>query len=238
MNEKEASREGLEKKIAGDIVLSESPGAAIQKWRAIFKISQRTLADKMHVMSSVISDYESGRRKSPGVAMIKKIVDAIITIDEETGGPVSHEFNNIYSGEKLSDAIIDIRELKKPTTIKEIVTLVSGNAVIEGADMSKKIYGYAIIDSIKAIVEISPSEFVRLYGITTDRAIIFTGVAHGKSPLVAIKVANLKPGVVVFHGLKELDKVAERIAHVEKIPVIISNKQTVEELVSSLKTLE
>lgn len=237
MNEKEASKESLEKKIAGDIVLSENPGAAIQKWRNIFKISQRALAEKMSVMSSVVSDYESGRRRSPGVAMIKKIVEALLSVDEDAGSRVSSEFNNIYSGEKLGDAIIEIRDLARPATINELLPVVKGDLAADKEDAEKKILGYAIIDSIKAIVEISPSEFVKLYGLTRDRAIIFTGVAHGKSPLVAIKVANLRPGVVVFHGLKELDKLAERIARVEKIPVIISNMATVDELVASLKTL-
>lgn len=237
MDEKEASREALEKKIAGDIVLSENPGAAIQKWRSIFKISQRALSEKMHVMSSVVSDYESGRRKSPGVSMIKKIVVALLSADEDAGSRVSKEFNSIYSGENLSDAIIEIRDLAHPITISSLLPVVKGTLAVAEADNEKKILGYAIIDSVKAIVEVSPGEFVKLYGLTTDRAVVFTGVAHGKSPLVAIKVANLKPGVVIFHGLKELDVLAERIAVVEKIPVIITNIPTVDGLVAALKSL-
>ena len=57
----------VEKRIAGDIVLSDTPGKTIQKWRNIFKIPQRVLAKEVGVMPSVISDYENGRRKSPGI---------------------------------------------------------------------------------------------------------------------------------------------------------------------------
>lgn len=237
MDEKEASREVLEKKIAGDIVLSESPGAAIQKWRSIFKISQRALAEKMHVMSSVVSDYESGRRKSPGVSMIKKIVGALISADEDVGSRVSKEFNSIFTEGKLGDAIIEIRDLAQPITINALLPIAKGTIAAVKEENEKKIRGYVIIDSIKAIVEIAPRDFVKLHDITTDRALVFTGVTHGKSPLVALKVANIKPGVVIFHGPKELDKLAERIAVTEKIPVIISNIPTVDGLVSALKAL-
>jgi predicted transcriptional regulator len=44
-----------------------------------FKISQTELADHLKLSPSVISDYESGRRKSPGIQTIKKIIK-----DEET----------------------------------------------------------------------------------------------------------------------------------------------------------
>jgi predicted transcriptional regulator len=58
-------REVLARRIAGEIILSNKPGATMRKWRELFAVSQTTLSDKMLLSSSVISDYESGRRKSP-----------------------------------------------------------------------------------------------------------------------------------------------------------------------------
>ena len=52
--------------IAGEITLSKDPGGSMKKWREIFGISQTELADYLKVSSSTISDYEGGRRKSPG----------------------------------------------------------------------------------------------------------------------------------------------------------------------------
>ncbi len=130
MSEEESASEVLAKKIAGDIVLAKTPSAAIQKWRNIFKISQRALAEEMGIMSSVISDYESGRRSSPGVGMIKKIVSALISIDQKTGSVVCNEFNSMYTDEKLNDVIIDIRELDHPTDIKSIKAAVLINKYI------------------------------------------------------------------------------------------------------------
>ena len=236
-DEEENTTDVLAKKIAGDIVLAATPSAAIQKWRNIFKISQRALAEEMGIMSSVISDYESGRRSSPGVGMIKKIVSALISIDQKTGGVVYNEFNSMYTDEKLNDVIIDIRELEHPSNIKNIQAVVDGVLVSCKKDLMKNIYGYTIIDPIKAIVDLSPKELVKLYGITTERAMVFTNVAHGRSPLIAIKVTNLRPGVVVFHGLEKIDPLAERIALVEKIPVIVSKLNSVDELVRNLKAL-
>jgi|GEM_PF-32526 len=237
MDEKSVSRENLAKNIAGSIVLSEGPGAEINKWRTIFKIHQYTLAEKMGVMSSVISDYESGRRKSPGAVMVKKIVNALLAADEERGSFISHEFNKIYAGQKLNDAIIDTRDLTTPRTISHIVASLNGALIAEKEHEEKNICGYTIIDSIKAIVDLSPHEFVNLCHLAQNRALVFTGVQSGKSPLVAIKAANIKPGVVIFHGMKEMDKLAEKIARVENIPVIISGATSIDELVGNLKML-
>lgn len=232
-----SSNHFLEKRIAGEIALSGNPGAAMNKWRAIFKVPQHLLAEQMRVMPSVISDYESGRRKSPGVAMIKKFVDALIAVDENAKNPVSAEFNSIESAAHLSDAIIDARELKSSPTLSDIASAVRGAVIVGEDDMRKSISGYIIIDSLKAIVEFSPKEFPRLRGMTTNKAVVFTGIEHGKSALVAIKAANIKPGAVILHGVKGLDKLAERIARTEGIPVIISDMSTVDELAASLKTV-
>lgn len=225
----------LAKDMAGEIVLSKNPSEVIQKWRTIFKISQRDLACEMSLMPSVISDYESGRRKSPGVGMIRKIVESLLKIDESHGKTVTKEFNSLYSGEILTDAILDIRETKKPRTIEDIAKYVNGEIVLCEECWKRDIFGYTIIDSLKAIIDLSPKELVKLYGMTTERALIFTKLERGRSPLIAIKVTDLRPGVVVLHGLKELDKIAYRIAKVEKIPLIVSRYDTIDELIKNLR---
>src|SRR3990172_951595 len=116
MDTQSLSKELLAKRIAGEIVLSPDAGKVIQKWRNIFKIPQRRLADEMKIMPSVISDYENGRRKSPGIKMVKKIVDSMISIDEKLGGKVIHEFSNLPNQSALSDAILDMKEFEAPVT--------------------------------------------------------------------------------------------------------------------------
>jgi len=79
-------REVLARKIAGEIILSNTPGTAMKKWREIFNVSQTRLSEKMILSPSVISDYESGRRKSPGTRFVRRFVWALLTIDKERGG--------------------------------------------------------------------------------------------------------------------------------------------------------
>src|SRR5512136_3362340 len=82
----------LARRIAGEIILSSKPGATMRKWRELFAISQMSLSDKMVVSSSVISDYESGRRPSPGAKFVRRFVWALLKIDGERGSRFIHEF--------------------------------------------------------------------------------------------------------------------------------------------------
>ena len=79
-------REVLGRRVAGEIILSNKPGATMRKWRELFAVSQIILAEKMIVSSSVISDYESERRKSPGAKFVRRFVWALLKIDGERGG--------------------------------------------------------------------------------------------------------------------------------------------------------
>jgi putative transcriptional regulator len=70
---------------------------------------------------------------------------------------------------------------------------------------------------------------MQLYGNTPERALIFTKVETGRSPLIAVKVGrfstDMKPSVIVLHGLDEkVDAVAIKIAEAEKIPLLTTTK--------------
>jgi len=238
MDEKMALHNDLAKKIAGDIVLSDAPYDTLKKWRTIFKIPQCFVAKKMNVSPSIMSDYESGRRKSPGTCIIKKFVNALLVADEERGSPVSLEFGSIHTKGALSDSIVDIQVLKEPRQVSDIAAAVNGSVVTCSEEISKNIYGYVIVDSMRAIVELAPEDFVKFYDHIIDKVVVFTGIKSGKSPLVAIKVTNIKPSAVIIHGPKDLDSVAERIAKTENIPVILSYSPSVDELIRGLNSLK
>ena len=86
------AKEKLAKDIIGEIVLSENSENVIKKWRSIFKISQKKLANELSITPSVVSDYESGRRKSPGIKVIRKYIEALLKIDTERGGNIVRSF--------------------------------------------------------------------------------------------------------------------------------------------------
>ncbi|WP_456396234.1 helix-turn-helix domain-containing protein [Thermococcus sp.] len=233
----EKEKEALAKRIAGEITLSADPGKTMRKWREIFGISQTELAEFLGVSSSVISDYEGGRRKSPGASTIRKFVEALLEIDERRGGNVIRAFSKTIGSEFPTSAILDIREFALPATVKDIVDAVKGEVVANIDLIERRIYGYTVIDSIQAILEMSAEEFLKLYGWTTERALVFTKVTTGRSPMIAIRVQGLKPAVVVLHGVKNLDQLAVKLAERERVPLVISHVENENDLINSLRRL-
>ncbi len=222
----------LADKISGDIVFSDTPGKTIKKWRQIFEISQKELAQRLGVSPSVISDYESDRRKSPGVNFIRRIIEAMLEIDKERGYKTVSKYRDILSGFKL-DVIIDMREFDELIGVNELAKTIDGEML---TDFDKFVSGYTIVDSIKAILSLNAYDFYRLYGFTTERALIFTKVSTGRSPMVAVRVANLKPAVVVLHGIdaKDVDEIAIKLAEIERIP-LIATQMPLEDMIKALR---
>lgn len=234
MNDKDLIKENLRKKICGEIVLSPKPGSVIKKWRNIFKVSQKEIANQMEVTPSVISDYESNRRSSPGIKIINNIVSSLIKISERKGGEFLKEFYTLSGNDLMSSSILDVKEFKLPVSIKEFCDKI--DCLIVGRDdiADNQIHGYSLVDSLKAILELTPMELVRIYGYTTNRALIFSNVTSGRSSMVAIKVTNLKPSLVVLQGLDTVDEIAKRIAEIEGIVLAVSRAKNLSELRSNL----
>lgn len=229
-------REKVAKDIIGEIVMSEYPEKVIKKWRNIFEISQKDVAGNLRITSSVVSDYESGRRRSPGIKFVKKYVHTLLDLDTGKGGNVIRSFSKNMKPHQLSDAIIDIKEFSSGMNIPDFCGMINANMLNNVPQ--QVIYGYTIIDSLKAITEFSFQELIKLYGITSQRCLIFTKVSTGRTPMVAIKLTNLHPGLVVLHGLSVVDDIAKRIAEVEKIPLAVSMLESVDQIVDRLKNTE
>ncbi|MDM7934086.1 MAG: helix-turn-helix domain-containing protein [Methanothrix sp.] len=210
----------LAEKIAGEITLSSNPGEVLRKWRRNFGVTQTDLSSHLGISPSVISDYESGRRKSPGIMIVSKIIDALLRIDESRGCNILRAYEDMWGDILGLDSICSICEYQEPVLLAEMAGRMEAVVVFGRTDIT--MWGYTIIDSVKAIVELLPDQFQKIYGRSTARALIFTGVRSGKSPMVAVRVSNLKPGAVVLQGLEpsDVDPVAIRIAQIENIPLL------------------
>ena len=227
-------KEFLAKMIAGDVIMARRPGEAMKKWRELFRVSQVELAREMSVSPSVISDYEGGRRKSPGTRFVKRWVMALLSIDEARGGKLIMELSRL---ERLrGGAILDIREFPRPISIKEFCDAIGAEIVACREEADRSIYGYTLIDSIKAMYTLSGWEFLQIFGQTSERALIFTRVRHGRSPMVAIRISMLKPGAVVMHGARP-DKLAMDLAELEKIPLAHIRGVRIKEVLDALAAL-
>ncbi|MDM7940046.1 MAG: helix-turn-helix domain-containing protein [Methanothrix sp.] len=223
----------LAEKIAGEITLSQTPGETLKRWRRNFGITQTELSSYLGISPSVISDYESGRRRSPGIMIVSKIIDALLRIDESRGCNILRAYEDMWGDIFGLDSICSVCEYKDPIPLAQMASKLDAEVIFGRTDIT--IWGYTIIDSMKAIVEMLPDQFQKIYGRSTARALIFTGIRSGKSPMVAVRVSNLKPGAVVLQGLTplEVDPVAVRIAEIENIPLLTTHF-SVDEVSSAL----
>lgn len=211
----------LSEKIAGEITLSPKPGQTIRKWRNVFDISQTELANFLDLSPSVISDYESGRRKSPGVQTIKKIIDAFVEIDEKRGEKTLHRYQSMI---ETREGIIDIMEYPYAIPVDVFIKKIDGNILTsKDVGMKKNVKGFTLVDSVKTIETINSEDYAHLYGWSTERALIFTGIRFGRSPMIAVRVHPVKPAVVVYHRPGSVDSLAVKLAERENIPLVVTN---------------
>ena len=214
-------KNALSEKIAGEVTLSPKPGQTIRKWRGIFGISQTDLANYLKLSPSVISDYESGRRKSPGIQTIKKIVEAFINLDEKRGGRVLQQYDSMI---ETQEGILDIMEYPFNISAKDFIDKIEGNILTStNLGLNKSVKGFTLVDSVKTIETISSGDYNKLYGWSTERAIIFTGIRYGRSPMIAIRVHPVKPTVVIYHRPGSVDSLALKLADRENIPLATTN---------------
>ena len=195
-------RRELGERIAGEIALSEEPGATLRKWRNDFDVSQTRLADQLDVSASVISDYESGRRESPGIGVVRRIVYGLLDIDRGRGGQYIRQYARLVTAGFESDIVLDLREYATPLQLGDFYDSIGGEEVVAGPS---SVSGHTVINSIEAIRQLSSEEFYRLFGQSTSRALVFTDVTTGEGPLVAMRVVTPTPNAVVLHGLSRAD---------------------------------
>jgi putative transcriptional regulator len=218
----EAGRKDAVEMISGSVVASKDPGKTMKAWREKLGIKQVHLAHALDISASVLSDYESGRRPSPGVQFVKKYVEALVGLDEAKGRMLS----KLVTAEK-DEAILSIGEFQGPVPAGAVLEAVRGRVVI-GDEKPVRLYGYTL----------SGFDFYRIFGATSERALVFTNVGMGRSPLVAIRVSQLKPRMVVIHGPKEIDPLAVDLARREGILLALAGGVSEETLIGALRSLQ
>lgn len=225
------TQEGLIFNITGEIVMSDDPGKTIKKWREEFNVTQKELSERLRMNTSVISDYETGRRKSPGATFLKNLINSLLDIDKERGSPVVLK----YALGADKDVIVGIKEFFYDVDLQKFIKLINGK-LVSNVDVKRHIRGYTIIDSLNAIMELTSFDYFRVYGWTSERALFFTNVEFGRSPMIAVRVHPLKPAVVVYIKPKRVDPLAIKISEIERVPLITTSlsPEKIKEKLSSL----
>ena len=181
---------------------------------------------------SVISDYEKGRRKSPGILTVGKIVRALIDIDEERGGPILKRFSLLGT----ADVIIDIREFSRGIRQQKLIEAIDGEILHMEKGPGRHLAGYTVLDSLNAIMKLTAADYLKVYGWSMERCLIFTDVEYGRSPMIAIRAHPMTPAMVVYHKPKRVDPLAIKLAELEGT-TLVSCPLPLEKMLENLREL-
>ena len=142
----------------------------------------------------------------------------MVDYDSSHGGKVV----NTMSGMQNNEAIVDIREFTSVVTIENIIEAIDGEILAGSEDIIERpIYGYTMVDSLKAIT--SFNAFGEMYGWSNERAVFFSGVHYGRSPMIAVRAHPVKPRMVVYIKPKAVDPLAPKLADMEKVVLTKTN---------------
>lgn len=231
------ARERLAEKLASEIILSKSPSQTFRSWREQFNVSQHDLAVEIGVSPSQLSDYEKGRRKNPSLNLMKRVINGLIGLDEKRGAPTIKK----YSMDLQDEAILDIADFTVGINPSVFIDVIQGNLQsetdIDSEDYIRRpIMGYTILDSILGVLRFSSLDYMRVYGRSTERALFFTKVAYGRSPMIAVRAHPIKPAMVVYIKPEKVDLLAIKLARLERIPLVTTDLE-IEELSRRLRKL-
>ncbi|MFQ5907034.1 MAG: helix-turn-helix domain-containing protein [bacterium] len=221
----------LREKIASEITLSDYPGKTIRKWREELEITQHELSVFLKLSPSVISDYESGRRKSPGTKTVRKIVDALLELDKTRK-------SSLYFAEpnNLDEIILSMKDFPVGLSPSIFLKKIRGVNLSKAVPLVRNIHGYTVLDSLKTITTLRSSDYWKIYGWSTERALVFTGVKFGRSPMVAVRAHPLKPAMVVYVRPERVDPLAVKLAELENV-TLVKTQLSKSEVVSRLEAL-
>ena len=122
------------------------------------------------------------------------------------------------------EGILEIMEYPFSIPADDFIKEISGNILTTNeAGLKKNVKGFTLVDSVKTIETINSGDYTRLYGWSTERAIIFTGIRYGRSPMIAIRVHPVKPTVVVYHRPGSVDALAIKLAERENISLVTTS---------------
>ena len=120
--------------------------------------------------------------------------------------------------------------------IESMLETIEGE-IIAGKEelLSRPIYGYTMVDSLKAIT--TYNAFGEMYGWSNERAVFFSGVQYGRSPMIAVRAHPVKPRMVVYIKPKAVDPLATKLADMERV-VLVKTKLDEKTIIEKLRYLK
>jgi putative transcriptional regulator len=161
---------------------------------------------------------------------------ALLALDERNGGQVVSAFVRLMDVSLIDlNIVLAMSDFTSSMTCREFCEQLKCD-IKTGKDLlDKEIYGYTLVDVERAVKELNSEAFLKLFGATTERCLIFTKVQTGRAPLIAIKSQEFKPKLVILHGVGQLDRLALELSEQMRIPLAVSKIGSVDALVKQLR---
>jgi putative transcriptional regulator len=164
---------------------------------------------------------------------------ALLSLDERNGGQVVAAFVRLMDVSLVDlNIVLAMSDFTSPITIKEFCDYLKCSVKTGVKLLDREIYGYTLVDVERAVKELNSDAFLKLFGATTERCLIFTNVNTGRAPLIAIKSQEFKPSLVILHGVTEVDLLALELSEQMKIPLAVTKTGSVDTLIRELRGIK
>jgi putative transcriptional regulator len=164
---------------------------------------------------------------------------ALLSLDERNGGQTAAAFVRLMDVSLVDlNIVLAMSDFPAPMTAKEFCKQMKCTILAGAKHTDREIYGYTLVDVERAVKELNSDEFLKLFGATTERCLLFTKVNTGRAPMIAIKSQEFKPSLVILHGVSEVDRLALELADQMRIPLAVSKIGNVDSLTKELRSLD
>jgi putative transcriptional regulator len=163
---------------------------------------------------------------------------ALLALDERNGGTAVSAFVRLMDVNLVDlNVILAMNDFTIAMKAREFCKRLKCE-VQSGEDLlDRNLYGYTLVDVERAVKELSSEVFMKLFGATTERCLVFTNINTGRAPMIAIKTQEFRPSLVVLHGVEEIDSLTIELSEQMRIPLAVSKIASVDALVKELRNI-
>jgi putative transcriptional regulator len=134
--------------------------------------------------------------------------------------------------------VLAMADFASPMKGRDFCKALKCNVLASEKHLDKEIFGYTLVDVERAVKELDSDAFLKLFGATTERCLLFTRVNTGRAPMIAIKSQEFKPSLVILHGVDEVDRLAIELSEQLRIPLAVSRIAKLDQLIRELHSVE
>jgi len=164
---------------------------------------------------------------------------ALLTLDERNGGQVVSAFVRLMDVSLVDlNIVLAMSDFTTSMTSRKFCEILKCSVKSGEEYLDKEIYGYTLVDVERAVRELDSEAFLKLFGATTERCLIFTNVNTGRAPMIAIKSQEFKPTLVILHGVGKIDRLALELSEQMRIPLAVSKVGSIDALIRELRSIE